>query len=121
MIAEIRRNFPYHIGEDVARLVKSHNGNGKALKISEVPHDFEVVYRLARMLSTHNIASLMRDVFARLNIGNVASDVSIEYKIDDISEFLREKYSSSDTPEDVKPLFNAVYHILEGRQIYSSS
>ena len=119
VLAEIRRNFPYHIGEDVARLAKSHNGNGKAYQVSEVPLDFEVAYRIARMLSTHQIASLMRDVFVRLNIGNVASDVSIAYKVDDISAFLRQKYSSRDIPDEVKPLFNAIYHLLEGSQIES--
>jgi len=117
VLAEIRRTFPYHIGEDVARLAKTHNGNSRTREISEVPHDFVISYALARILSTHHIASLMRDVFARLDINTASSDVSIPYKIEDISKLLREKYASSDIPEHVKPLFNAVYQLLQGTQI----
>ena len=121
VLEEIRRSFPYDVSEEVARLVKSPNGNGKTPEIKEVPYDFTLAYNLAKLVSSNRITSLIRDVLNRLEIKNELGEVSIPYKVEDLFEVLRGKYASEDTPDRAKSLFNAIYHTLGGLETEASA
>lgn len=109
---EIQRYFPETVTEELEILSKENGKNGKVNDI-EIPHDYGVIYGISQIMFNRSLIDLQKDVRRRLEIENTNSTISVEYKSDDLLDFLRSKYASNNTPEKAKSIFNSILFLLQ--------
>ncbi len=116
---EIMRYFPEVITRGLKRInthPEDEKGISPDLGSVEVPHEYQVIYGLSRLLLNNSILSLHDEVIKRLGVSANKKANSIPYKIDDFRDLLREKYADGSIPQEAKPLVNTILFILWNTQ-----